>query len=53
MEMLISMKHEMKERDNELQIQIQLMDEYMDAELRMRDLNLEEALKQRDEEWRA
>ena len=53
MEMLISMKQEMKERDNQLKIQLQLKDEYMDTELRMRDQNLEEALKQRDKEWRA
>ena len=45
MEMLKSMKQEMQERDYQLRIQIQLRDEYMDAELRRRDQNLEEALK--------
>ena len=34
MEMLKSMKQEMKERDNELRIQLRLKDEYMDVELR-------------------
>ena len=53
MKMLISMKQEMKERDNQLKIQLQPMDEYMDSELRGMDQNLEEAWKQRDEEWRA
>ena len=43
----------MQERDNQLEVQLQLKDEYMDAKLRRRDQNLEEALKQRDEEWRA
>ena len=43
----------MQERDKQLQIQLQLRDEYMDAELRRRDQNLEEALKQRDEEWKS
>ena len=51
MEMLKSLKREMKERDDQLKIQVQLRDE--DEELRRRDQNLEDALKQRDEEWRA
>ena len=53
MEMLKSMKQEMKERDDQLKLQLQLRDEYMEVELRRRDQNLEDALKQRDEEWRA
>ena len=51
MEMLKSMKQEMKERDDQLKLQLQLRDEYMEAKLRRRDQNLEDALKQRDEEW--
>ena len=47
------MKHEMKERDDQLKTQLQPRDEYFDAELRRRDRNLEDALKQKDEEWRA
>ena len=47
------MKQEMKERDNQLKLQLQLGDEYMKAELRGRDQNMEDALKKRDEEWRA
>ena len=53
MEMLKSMKHEMKERDDQLKIQLQLRDKYFDAELIRRDQSLEDALKQRNEEWRA
>ena len=34
-------------------LQLQLRDEYMEAELRKRDHNLEDALKQREEEWRS
>ena len=45
MEMLISMKQEMKERDIQLKIQLQPRDEYMDAKLRRRDQNIEDALK--------
>ena len=36
-----------------MKLQLQLRDEYMEAELRRRDQNLEDALKQRDEELRA
>ena len=53
MEILISMKQEMRERDGQLRIQHQLRDEYMDPELKRIDQNQEDALKQRDEEWRA
>ena len=35
----------MEERDNQLKLQLQLRDEYMDAELKTRDQNLKEALK--------
>ena len=41
----------MQERDNQLRVQLQLRDEYMDAELKRRDQDLEEALRLRDEEW--
>ena len=51
--MLKTMKQEMKEKDKQPEIQLQLKDEYMDAKLRRRDLNLKEALKQRDEEWKS
>ena len=45
----------MQERDMQLKVQFQLRDEYMDAELRRINQNLENALnalKQRDKEWR-
>ena len=45
LELLIAMKQGMEERDNWLKFQLQLKDEYMEAELRKRDQNLEEALK--------
>ena len=53
MEMLKSMKQEMKELYDKLKTQLQLKDEYFDAELKRSDQNLEDALRQRDEEWRA
>ena len=52
MEVLKSLKQEMKERDNQLKLQLQLRDGYMEAELIRRDHNLEDALRKRDEEWR-
>ena len=42
----------MQERDKQLKAQLQMRDEYMDVEMRIRYQNLENALKQRDEEWR-
>ena len=47
------MKQGMEERDNQLKLQLQLRDEYMEAELKRRDQDLEEALKQRGEEWKS
>ena len=47
------MKKEMKERDDQLKLQLLLKDEYMEAKLRRRDQNMEDALKHRSEEWRA
>ena len=52
MEMLKVMRQEMQERDRQLKIQLQLRYEYMDAELKRTDRNLDDALKERDEEWR-
>ena len=51
--LLMSMRQEMKERDDQLTTQLQLRDEYFAEELRRRDQNLENALKKRDEEWKA
>ena len=42
----------MQERDIQLKVQLQLRYEYKDAKLIRRDHNLENSLKQRDEEWR-
>ena len=41
LKMLIAMRQEMEERDNHLKLQLQLGDEYMEVELKMRDQNLE------------
>ena len=45
LEMLNAMKQGMEERDNQLKLQLQLKDEYMEAELTKRDQKLEKALK--------
>ena len=47
-EFLMSMRQEMKERDDQLKRQLQLRDEYFDVELKRRDQNLEDALKKMD-----
>ena len=44
-EILKAMRQEMQERDDGLKIQLQLRDKYMDAKLKKRDQNLEEALR--------
>ena len=43
----------MQDWDSQLKIQLQLRDEYMDAELKRRVQNLEEAFRLRDEEWKS
>ena len=48
-DMLKAMRQEIHERDNPLKVQLQLRNEYMDAELKRRYQNLEEALRLRDE----
>ena len=53
MEMLKVMSHEMQERDSQLRVQLQLRDEYMDAELKKIYQNMEKALRLRDEEWKS
>ena len=45
MEMLRVVRQEMQEKDNQLEVQQQLRDEYMDVELKRRDKNHEEALR--------
>ena len=46
--MLKRMEQGMSESDN----QVQLRDEYLDAELRKRDRYIEEVIRQRDLEWK-
>ena len=37
LDLLKAMKQEMEERDNQLKLELQLKDEYMEAEFKMRD----------------
>ena len=50
--LMMTMRQEMKEKNDQLKTQLQLRDEYFVEELRRRDHNLEDALNKRDEEWR-
>ena len=52
MEMLAIMEHKMRERENQLRIQLHMRDEYLDAELKRRDQFLEESIRQRDLKWK-
>ena len=45
LELLNAMKQGREERDNQLKLQLLLRDEFMEAKLRKRDQNLEDALK--------
>ena len=45
LDLLKAMRQEMEEKDNQLKLQLQLRDECMEAELKRRDQNLEEALR--------
>ena len=49
MDLLKAMRQEIHERNKQLQIQLQLGDEYMDTKLRIRDQSLEETFRLRDE----
>ena len=51
-ELLMSMQKEMKARDDQLRTQLQLREEYFDAEIKRRDHNLEDAFRKNDEVWR-
>ena len=50
MGMLMSMRQEMKARDDQLRTQLQLREEYFDVEIKRRDQNLEDALRKINEE---
>ena len=53
MEMIKIMRHKMQEMDNQLKIQLQLKDEYIDAKLKRIDHILDDALRLRNEEWKS
>ena len=53
MEILRAMRQEMHKRVSQLKVQLQLRNEYMDAELKRRYQNLKEALRLGDEEWKS
>ena len=53
LDILKTMKQELEEKDSQLTLLLQLIDEYMEAELKRRYQYLEDALKQRDEEWKS
>ena len=52
LEMLISMKKEMEERENKWERQQQIKEEYMEAYFRMKEQQWEQNWKQREEEWK-
>ena len=52
MEMLVSMKKEMEEREKRWEQQQKIRDEFLEANFRRREQRWEQILKQRDEEWK-
>ena len=52
MEMLVSIKKEMEERDKRWEQQQKVREEYLEAEFKRREQRWEQMLKQRDEEWK-
>ena len=52
MEMLVSMKKEVKEREKRWEQQQKIIEEFLEADFRRREQQWEQILKQRDEEWK-
>ena len=52
MEMLVSMKREMEEREKRWEQQHKIREEFLEADFRRREQRWEQMLKQRDEEWK-
>ena len=52
MEMLVSMKKEMEEREKRWELQQKIREEFLEADFRRREQRWEQMLKQRDEEWK-
>ena len=52
LEMLISMKKEMEERDKKWERQQQIREEYMEVDFRRKEQQWEQNLKRREEEWK-
>ena len=51
-EMLVSMKKEMEERENKWEQQQRIREEFLEAKFRRREQRWEQLLKQREEEWK-
>ena len=52
MEMLVSMKNEMEEREKMWEQQQKIKEEFLEADFKRREQQWEQMLKQRDEEWK-
>ena len=52
MEMLVSMKKEMEEREKRWEQQQKIREEFLEADFRKREQQWEQMLRQRDEEWK-
>ena len=52
MEMLVSMKIEMEEREKRWEQQQRIREEFLEAHFRRREQRWEQLLKQREEEWK-
>ena len=52
MDMLVSMKKEMEEREKRWEQQQKIIEEFLEANFRRREQQWEQMLKQRDEEWK-
>ena len=52
MEMLVSMKKEMEEREKRWEQQRKIRENFLEADFRRREQRWEQILKQRDEEWK-
>ena len=52
MEMLVSMKKEMQEREKRWEHQQKIREEFLEADFRRSEQRWEQMLKQRDEEWK-
>ena len=52
MEMLVSMKKEMEEREKRWEQEQKVKEEFLEVDFRRREQRWEQMIKQRDEEWK-